>query len=168
MNYIHCRVSVENIVGSSADDDTMDDDKKGKKKRKKAESRGPSDHGDRFNALLKLCIARLPAALGKLLGDKKSLKSSKNWSKLNKHLKAYTGDLIKVTASVASSESVISALLKHIHELADIFAALPKAAKALLKTLVGLWSTHKDDKVRVLAYMCVLKLGNIKKNQTGE
>ena len=93
---------------------------------------------------------------------------SKNWTKMNKHLKSYTSDLVSVTSSVLSSESVVSALLKHVHAILEYFAALPKSAKGLLKTLVSLWSTHKDDKVRVLAYMCVLKLANLKKEMHRE
>jgi len=172
------RIAVENISGSSdGDHDENAEEKSAKKgnKKKKESVKKPSiksDHGDRFNALLKLCIAHLPSALEKLLGagqkqqgskKKKALTSSKNWTKMNKPLKSYTADLVKVTSAIASSESVLSALLKHIHALIEYFAALPKSAKTLLKTLVGLWSSHKDDKVRVLAYMCILKLGNLKK-----
>ena len=107
---------MENISGSTdADHDENTKEKSAKKenKNKKKESvKKPSiksDHGDRFNALLKLCIAHLPSALEKLLGagqkqqgskKKKALTSSKNWTKMNKPLKSYTADLVKVTSGM--------------------------------------------------------------------
>ena len=103
---------MENISGSSDgdhDDNTEEKSaKKGNKNKKKESVKKPSiksDHGDRFNALLKLCIAHLPSALEKLLGvqgskKKKALTSSKNWTKMNKPLKSYTADLVKVTSGM--------------------------------------------------------------------
>ena len=106
---------MENISGSTdADHDENTEEKsakKGNKNKKKESVKKPSiksDHGDRFNALLKLCIAHLPSALEKLLGaqkqqgskKKKALTSSKNWTKMNKPLKSYTADLVKVTSGM--------------------------------------------------------------------
>ena len=101
---------MENISGSSdGDHDENTEEKSAKKgnKKKKESSKSSikSDHGDRFNALLKLCIAHLPSALEKLLGvqgskKKKALTSSKNWTKMNKPLKSYTADLVKVTSGM--------------------------------------------------------------------
>ena len=104
---------MENISGSSDGDHDDNTEEKSAKKgnKKKKESAKPSiksDHGDRFNALLKLCIAHLPSALEKLLGaqkqqgskKKKALTSSKNWTKMNKPLKSYTADLVKVTSGM--------------------------------------------------------------------
>ena len=105
---------MENISGSSDgdhDDNTEEKSaKKGNKKKKESVNKPSikSDHGDRFNALLKLCIAHLPSALEKLLGaqkqqgskKKKALTSSKNWTKMNKPLKSYTADLVKVTSGM--------------------------------------------------------------------
>merc|ERR1712223_496916 len=38
------------------------------------------------------------------------------------------------------------------------YAALPKSARNLIKTLINLWSTHSEDSVRVLAFMAILRL----------
>ena len=109
--YYWFRIAVENISGSSDGDHDENTEEKSAKKgnKKKKESVKPSiksDHGDRFNALLKLCIAHLPSALEKLMGaqqgskKKKTLTSSKNWTKMNKPLKSYTADLVKVTSGM--------------------------------------------------------------------
>lgn len=58
------------------------------------------------------------------------LRKAKKWTKLNKVLKAYTLDLAKFLG-VASDDSVVTVVLKHIHGLLPFYAALPKPAKSL-------------------------------------
>jgi len=152
-------------VGGGGDDEGKDKDSKDKKSKAKPKtSKFLVEDASKFNSVLKLCIGHMPAALATLLkvsNEKKSPKESKNWSKLNKHLKAYTLDLAKVITAT-SSASVLSALLKHVHVLVPYYAALPKSAKAILKVLINVWSTHKEDKARVLAYMCILRLARLR------
>ena len=114
-------------------------------------------NGQVFNSLIKICITKLEPALGSLLKSKKKLSDNKNWKPLNKWLKSYTLDLVKLVSSI-TEPSMVSALLKHIHGMVPYYAALPKSAKNLIKTLINLWSTHSEDSVRVLAFMAILRL----------
>ena len=114
-------------------------------------------NGQVFNSLIKLCITKLEPALGSLLKSKKKLSDNKNWKPLNKWLKSYTLDLVKLVSSI-TEPSMVSALLKHIHGMVPYYAVLPKSAKNLIKTLINLWSTHSEDSVRVLAFMAILRL----------
>merc|ERR1712038_1309331 len=114
-------------------------------------------NGQVFNSLIKICITKLEPALGSLLKSKKKLSDNKNWKPLNKWLKSYTLDLVKLVSSI-TEPSMVSALLKHIHGMVPYYAALPKSARNLIKTLINLWSTHSEDSVRVLAFMAILRL----------
>ena len=114
-------------------------------------------NGQVFNSLIKVCITKLEPALGSLLKSKKKLSDNKNWKPLNKWLKSYTLDLVKLVASI-TEPSMVSALLKHIHGMVPYYAGLPKSSKNLIKTLINLWSTHSEDSVRVLAFMAILRL----------
>ena len=121
-----------------------------------------------FNSIARLCLAELSVAIGKILKieqDSEGIKGkdpqkSKKWPKLNKYLKMYTMDLTKLLTSGGSSETgnVVSAVLKHVHGLIPYYAVLPKSAKTLLRNLITMWSSHKDESVRVLAFMCILRL----------
>ena len=121
-----------------------------------------------FNSITRLCLAELSGALSKILkvdhqSDEvrsKDPKKSKAWPKLNKYLKMYTMDLTKLLKSGGSGEpgSVISAVLKHVHGLVPYYSALPKSSKVLVKSLIAHWSSHREESVRVLSFMCLLRL----------
>jgi len=50
---------------------------------------------------------------------------------VNKHLKSYTSDLVKLLSNL-NTGSVQSALLKHVQNIVPYFAALPKNSKLLV------------------------------------
>ena len=150
------RAALENI--SVKKEETSKPTKDGKSK--KPASTKPKvkvENGQVFNALIKLCITKLEPALATLLKAKKKLNDNKNWRPLNKWLKAYTMDLVKLVMSI-SEASMVSALLKHIHSMVPYYSYLPKSSKSLMKTLISLWSTHSEESVRVLAFMALLRL----------
>ena len=154
---------------------------KHKKKKKAKESKENNKYafgsdGVAFNSIARLCLAELSTAINKVLkidgsasDQVKDPRKSKTWPKLNKYLKIYTLDLIKLLKSGGGGEpgSVISAVLKHVHGLIPYYAVLPKSSKTLIKSLITLWSSHKEESVRVLAFMCLLRLARRAKKSNG-
>ena len=140
-------------------DDSEDKTKKSKKGQKVQVTKYKVENGVTFNALIRLLITKLEPALAIILKAKKlqDLQKAKNWKPLNKWLKSYLTDLSKFLTSI-SEASVVSAVLKHINGLVLYYAALPKNAKIVLKTLITLWSTHAEESVRVLAFMAIIRL----------
>ncbi len=137
------------------------DKKKKSAKRKVALSSGSAA----FNAAVRLCVTRAePAFLTVLKLDAvgpnlrpQRLTKSKKWAPLNRTLKSYTMDLIKLL-SVTAEETAVSVLLKHCHAMIPFYAALPKSAKHLVQRLIQLWSSSDTEPVRVLAFLSLLKL----------
>ncbi|TRY67512.1 hypothetical protein TCAL_05506 [Tigriopus californicus] len=114
-----------------------------------------------FNAVIRTCLTHMAPALQAVLRVEGELKPSKlmrakKWKPLNKTLKMYTAD-VTLFLTALSESTVLCALLKHIHLMIPYFAALPKSAKQLITQLIKLWSTG-EDAVRILAFMCLLKL----------
>ena len=73
----------------------------------------------------------------------------------------YTMDLTKLLKSGGGGGepgSVVSAVLKHVHGLIPYYSVLPKSSKILVRNLMTLWSSHKEESVRVLSFMCILRL----------
>lgn len=128
-----------------------------------------SDNGTVFNNLMNLCLTQLEPSLNHILKAKKvsDLSKSKNWRPMNKWLKIYTTELCKFVTAI-SEVSVLSAILKHIHSLVLYFAALPKSIKSLVKTIIGIWSTHPEESVRVLALMIIIRCTKHTEGQTFE
>jgi nucleolar complex protein 2 len=117
-----------------------------------------------FNGVVRLCLTGLLPAFNKVLGfgSDTSRRAShpqkaKGWSKLNKHLKIYTCDVVTLMSSLTTG-SVLAALLKHVQNLVPYFVAIPKSSKLLTKCLVNLWSSANEETVRVLAFMCLIRM----------
>ena len=72
-------------------------------------------------------------------------------------LKSYTLELVRLL-SVLSESSVASALMKHVHVMLPFFSALPKSRKQLTRLLVERWSADEDEGVRILAFLCLIRL----------
>ena len=60
--------------------------------------------------------------------------------------------------SSLTTGSVLAALLKHVQNLVPYFVAIPKSSKLLTKCLVNLWSSANEETVRVLAFMCLIRM----------
>jgi nucleolar complex protein 2 len=117
-----------------------------------------------FNGVVRLCLTGLLPAFNKILGfgSETSRRSShpskaKGWRKLHKHLKIYTQDLVTLMTSLTTG-SVLAALLKHVQNMVPYFVAIPKSSKLLTKCLVNLWSSANEETVRVLAFMCLIRM----------
>lgn len=59
-----------------------------------------------------------------------------------------------------SSEDIMCVLLKHFHQMIPFLSCLPTIVKPVLKRLVALWSANESETVKVVAFLCVLKLAN--------
>ena len=81
-------------------------------------------------------------------------------------LKLYTLELVRLL-SVLSEASVASALLKHVHVMLPFYSALPKSAKQLTKVLVERWSADEDEGVRILAFLCLIRLTRLDQASVG-
>lgn len=133
-------------------------DDQGGQKKEVQKSKWKVTNSSIFNAIIKLCLDVMEPSLTKLLGSNSNqMEKSKNWKPLNKWVKGYTLDLTKLLANL-TEPSVLSALLRHVHNLVPFYAKLPKSSKNLLKVLVHLWSSHQDESVRVLAFVSIIKL----------
>ena len=174
------RGAIQNIHDQEESNDAQDTKDAGKPSKKRKKKSHPkelkendakyvtgSGGGAAFNSIARLCLSELTLAVSKVLkiedlesNQGKDPKKSKAWPKLNKYLKMYTMDLTKLLKSGGSGEpgSVISAVLKHVHGLIPYYSVLPKSSKILVKNLVTLWSSHNEESVRVLAFMCLLRL----------
>ena len=150
--------ALANISSIQEQDKKVETDKKGQKKAQNA-TKYKVENGVTFNALIRLLITKLEPALAKLIKAKKvqDLQKSKNWKPLNKWLKSYLTDLSKFLNSI-SEATVLAPVLKHINNLVLYYAALPKNAKSVLKSLITLWSTQAEESIRVLAFMAIIRL----------
>lgn len=59
-----------------------------------------------------------------------------------------------------SSEDITCVLLKHLHQMIPFLSCLPTIVKPVLKRLVALWSANESETVKVVAFLCILKLAN--------
>jgi len=126
-----------------------------------------------FNGVVRLCLTCLQPAFTKVLGfgSDSSRRAShpqkaKGWQKLNKHLKIYTSDIVTLMTNL-SSGSVLGAMLKHVQNMIPYFVAIPKSSKLLTKCLVQFWSSANDETVRVLAFMCLIRMTRISLEKRG-
>nr|SVE75640.1 EOG090X02MG [Daphnia hispanica] len=113
-----------------------------------------------FNAVVRLCIVDLIPALKRFLksptDEKLNLEKCKSWTKLRLHVKSYLADVIRLLGSLTES-SLLSVILKHIHQLIPFYAAFIKLSRVLCKRLVTVWCSAEDT-IRVLAFLSVLRL----------
>nr|CAG4636846.1 EOG090X02MG [Ceriodaphnia reticulata]SVE72822.1 EOG090X02MG [Ceriodaphnia reticulata] len=113
-----------------------------------------------FNAVVRLCIVDLIPALKRFLkspnDEKLNLEKCKSWTKLRLHVKSYLADVIRLLESLTES-SLLSVILKHVHQLIPFYAAFIKLSRVLCKRLVTVWCSAEDT-VRVLAFLSILRL----------
>ncbi|XP_066902843.1 nucleolar complex protein 2 isoform X2 [Halyomorpha halys] len=119
-----------------------------------------------FNAIIEMCVLHLHKSINDFLKlnptTMKHPEKAKKWIKIRSLVEGYFTDLLKLLAGVAS-ENIISVLLKHLHSCCHIVIYFHKLSKMALKQLTKLWSTGEES-VRVLAYLCVLRLCTLKKS----
>ncbi|XP_061402569.1 nucleolar complex protein 2 homolog [Musca vetustissima] len=113
-----------------------------------------------FNGVIQLCVLHLQPAILRFLGVKEKsnipLHKTKKWNKVRGCLRYYLTDLIRLVEQV-SSPNILSVLLKHLHQMANMVAPFSTLGKTILKRLIVLWSTG-DETIRVVAFLCILKI----------
>jgi nucleolar complex protein 2 len=111
-----------------------------------------------FNGIVQLCVLHLPAALLKFLkvSSLKLAKQSKRFKKIIGPMRSYLPDITKLLEN-ATSTSILTVLLKHLHQLAPLMPFIFNLTKPILKRLIALWATAEDS-VRVLSFLCILKI----------
>jgi len=118
-----------------------------------------------FNAVLQMCMFDLHPAILKFLklppgtSSKVMISKSKRWNKVKMTLRSYLTDLTKLLNNV-SSEDITCVLLKHFHQMVPFLSCLPTIVKPVLKRFVALWSANDSETVKVVAFLCILKLAN--------
>ncbi|XP_035898562.1 nucleolar complex protein 2 homolog [Anopheles stephensi] len=115
-----------------------------------------------FNGIVQACVLYLgPAVRSYLsLNEKrqfKDLKNDRRFKKIKACLKTYLVDLTNLLENVSSSH-IMSVLLKHLHQFSSILVCYQPITKPILKRLIGIWSTAEEETIRVLAFMCILKI----------
>lgn len=114
-----------------------------------------------FNGILQLCLLHIYPAVKRFLGlagrTSKKPHHCKKWNKIRNPLRNYLTDLTNLFEHVTSPNIVI-ALLKHLHQISDMMASFTVLTKPILKRLVVMWSTAGDETIRVLAFLCILKI----------
>merc|ERR1719187_1722330 len=117
--------------------------------------------GTIFNGVVRLCVVNLQPALKSILKistDESHYKpeKAKKWSKVQRHVKAYIQELVKLMSRV-SDPAAATVLLKHVHQLMPFIQAFPKGSKLILSQLVSTWCKGEET-VRILSFMCVVRL----------
>lgn len=118
-----------------------------------------------FNGVVQLCIMHLPDAFKRILKlDAESQKpyKSKKFEKIQKVLKLYLSDLIKLLQSIALSNSaILTVLLKHLRQMLPYFQSFSSLIKSLFKILLKLWSSGEET-VPVIAFLNILHIATSK------
>ncbi|GAB0087928.1 Nucleolar complex protein 2 homolog [Sergentomyia squamirostris] len=122
-----------------------------------------------FNGVVQVCVLHLHNAVFRFLGVKgkknvRDLHKSKKWAKMRNPMRSYVTDLTHILENVASAD-ILTILLKHLHQMVPVVVAVSGASKPVLKRLVSLWSTSPEETVRVLAFLCILKLTRAQQGQ---
>ncbi|XP_021705136.1 nucleolar complex protein 2 homolog [Aedes aegypti] len=115
-----------------------------------------------FNGVVQLCVLHLGNAVKSYLGltgskGVKTLKKNKKFSKLQSCLRMYFIDLTNLLENV-SSNHIMNVLLKHLHQFSSFLICFSSITKPILKRLIVIWSTSEEESVRVLAFLCILKI----------
>lgn len=115
-----------------------------------------------FNAVVQLCVLHLGNAIKSYLGIAnskgfKNLKKNKKFLKIRSCLRIYFTDLTNLLENV-SSVHIMNVMLKHLHQFSSILVCYPTITKPILKRLIMFWSTAEEQSVRVLAFLCILKI----------
>lgn len=118
-----------------------------------------------FNSVVQLCIMHLPDAFRcflKLDSESQEVHKSKRFEKIQKILKLYISDLVKLLQSVASSNNaILVVLLKHLHQMLPYIQSFSSLNKSFLRILIKLWSTSEET-VRIIAFMIILHIATSK------
>ncbi|KAL0280889.1 UNVERIFIED_CONTAM: hypothetical protein PYX00_002053 [Menopon gallinae] len=114
-----------------------------------------------FNAIIRMCVMDLNSGIRSFLkiqeGSRTPITQNKLWAKLKPFLKIYFEDLTELAG--VTSTSMLTVLLKHIHQMIPYLMYFPNIAQRTLRRLVDLWS-KSEDVVRVLSFLCLLRLTN--------
>uniref|UniRef100_A0A182M437 Uncharacterized protein n=1 Tax=Anopheles culicifacies TaxID=139723 RepID=A0A182M437_9DIPT len=115
-----------------------------------------------FNGIVQTCVLYLGPAVRSYLGlnekrQFKDLKNDRRFKKIKSCLKTYLIDLTNLLENVSSSH-IMTVLLKHLHQFSSILVCYQNITKPILKRLIVIWSTADEETVRVLAFMCILKI----------
>uniref|UniRef100_A0A1L8DHM6 Putative nucleolar complex protein 2 n=1 Tax=Nyssomyia neivai TaxID=330878 RepID=A0A1L8DHM6_9DIPT len=122
-----------------------------------------------FNGVIQLCVLHLHSAVWRFLGiaGKKNIRDlhkTKKWAKMRNPMRSYVTDLTHILENVSSAE-ILTILLKHLHQMVPAVVAVNGASKPVLKRLVALWASSPEETVRVLAFLCILKLTRAQQQQ---
>lgn len=115
-----------------------------------------------FNGVLQLTLLHLKPAVWQFLGiatrkNVTDVHKLKKWKRIRNTMRLYIQDLTKILENI-SSPNILVILLKHLHQMVPIIIAVSGASKPVLKRLVSLWSSAPEETVRVLSFLCILKL----------
>jgi len=117
-----------------------------------------------FNAVVRACLVDVRPALHTILKlpsektmEKKDMMPSESsfWMRVQKDVKLYLTSLMQLMQEMAES-SIVSVILKHVHQMVPYIICFPKVARAGARRLVKLWS-QDEETVRVLAFLSILK-----------
>jgi len=114
-----------------------------------------------FNAVVQMCVLELLPAIKRFLklppgSSSVDLSKVKKWSKMKSPVKSYLTDLLKLLSGLTSSGTT-SLLLKHIHQLSAFIIMFKTLRRHYLKKVISIWG-EGEDTIRVLAFMCTLKM----------
>uniref|UniRef100_A0A914WXR4 Nucleolar complex protein 2 homolog n=1 Tax=Plectus sambesii TaxID=2011161 RepID=A0A914WXR4_9BILA len=130
-----------------------------------------------FDGLVRLCFSRLGEALYAILepikqersvdvtkmddGEEEAVKSGplsrfRRWKKYSAVVKQYLSDLLSFLGEVQEAE-VISATIRAINKMVDLYVIFAKLSRQLVKQLVRVWS-RKQEECRVVAFIALSKL----------
>uniref|UniRef100_A0A2M3Z3Z3 Putative nucleolar complex protein 2 n=1 Tax=Anopheles braziliensis TaxID=58242 RepID=A0A2M3Z3Z3_9DIPT len=115
-----------------------------------------------FNGIVQTCVLYLGPAVKSYLRlnenrQFKDMKRDKRFTKVRGCLKTYLVDLTNLLENVSSSH-IMTVLLKHLHQFSSILVCYQHITKPILKRLIGIWGTAEEETVRVLAFLCILKI----------
>ncbi|XP_062559948.1 nucleolar complex protein 2 homolog [Armigeres subalbatus] len=115
-----------------------------------------------FNGVVQLCVLHLGNAVKSYLGltgskGIKTLKKNRKFAKVQSCLRMYFVDLTNLLENV-SSNHIMNVLLKHLHQFCSFLVCYSSITKPILKRLIIIWSTSEEESVRVLAFLCILKI----------
>ncbi|XP_058462372.1 nucleolar complex protein 2 homolog [Malaya genurostris] len=112
-----------------------------------------------FNGVVQLCVLHLGNAVKQYLNVKsyKNMRKNKRFSKVQSCLRMYLTDLTNLLENV-SSKQIMNVLLKHLHQFSSILVCYPSITKPILKRMIVIWSTSEEESIRVLAFLCIIKI----------
>ncbi|XP_023247323.1 nucleolar complex protein 2 homolog isoform X2 [Copidosoma floridanum] len=114
-----------------------------------------------FNGIVQLCVMQLSEALKQFLkvGDKPKFEAHKlkRFPKVKSVIKSYLVDLTKILESI-SSANIVTTLLKHLHQMLPFSLSFSSLRKPLLRILIKYWSTGEEEVIRVVAFLCIVKI----------